>query len=126
VAVAAARRIPSIAGQLRETITLQKRGPDTNGDPLGPWVDQFDTPATVLSITPARPQQGEVVTDERRVGIQMIQAITRLTVPAAVIDTDWRLVWLGWAFDITVMDVNPIAGLVTMYAIRTRAGDTPP
>jgi hypothetical protein len=120
------RRVPALAGMLRDTVTMQKRGPDTNGDPLGPWADQFDAAAQVLAITPARPQQGEVVSDERRVGIQPIQVTLRFTPQSAVIDTDWRVVWLGWAFDLTVMDVNPIAATVTLYAIRSRAGDTPP
>lgn len=120
------KRDPALAGQLRQTVTLQQRSDDLNGDPLGPWVDVFTSAARVVAQPIKRAQQGEIVSDERRVGIQPIEVTMRLDLNTATIDSDWRVVWLGWAFDITVMQVDELLTMVTVFGIRSRAGDTPP
>jgi hypothetical protein len=120
------KRNPGIAGTLRQSVTLQRRGADANGDPLGDWQDVFTAPARVTAQPIRRAQQGEIVSDDRRVGEQPIEITLRLTLDSAVIDTDWRVVWAGWAFDITVMSVDELLAVVTLFGIRSRAGDTPP
>lgn len=120
------KREPALAGTLRQTVTLQSRTLDINGDPLGPWQDMFTTAARVIAQPIKRAQQGEVVSNERRVGVQPIEVTMRLDLNTAQIDSDWRVVWLGWAFDITVMAVDEMLSVVTVFGIRSRAGDTPP
>jgi hypothetical protein len=120
------KREPGIAGLLRQTVTLQQRTLNLNGDPLGPWQDMFTSPARVIAQPIKRAQQGEVVSNDRRVGVQPIEVTMRLNLQTALIDSDWRVVWLGWAFDITVMAVDEILSTVTVFGIRSRAGDTPP
>jgi hypothetical protein len=120
------KRVVALAGAMRQSVTLQQRGPDANGDPLGPWVDVFTQAARVVAQPIKRAQQGEIIADERRVGIQPIEITMRLDLNTATIDTDWRIVWLGWAFDITILSVDELAQAVTLFAIRSRAGDTPP
>ena len=39
------KRQPKLAGLLRETVTLQRRSLDANGDRLGAWEDEFAAPA---------------------------------------------------------------------------------
>jgi hypothetical protein len=120
------KRQPALAGTLRQSVTLQQRALDANGDPLGAWADVFTAAARVLAQPIRRAQQGEIISDERRVGVQPIEITMRLDLNTATIDTDWRVVWLGWAFDITVMSVDETMAVVSIFAIRSRAGDTPP
>lgn len=121
------KRNSGLAGTLREQVTLQKRGPDVNGDPLGPWADQFVVPARVLARVgsnrvPAR-GVGEEIVNQRIEGIQPVEVTMRLNAATALIDTDWRLVWLGWNFDITAVAVDELASIVSLMAVRYRGGD---
>jgi head-tail adaptor len=110
------RRSPALAGLLRESVTLQLRGLDVNGDRLGPWQDQFAAPARVLSRT-----SGEVVLAQRIAGTQPVEVTLRLDRFSALIDTEWRLVWLDWPFQITAVAVDEVAQAVTLLAVRSRA-----
>lgn len=112
------KRAPLLAGVLRETITLQRRALDANGDRLGPWVDEFASPARVLHRT-----VGETVFAQRIAGVQPVEITVRLNPYSAAVDTDWRLTWLGWAFEITAVAVDELAAVVTLLAVRSRGGD---
>jgi head-tail adaptor len=120
------KRNLGLAGSLAQTVTLQQRTNDLNGDPLGAWQDVFTTPARVIAQPIKRAQQGEIISNDRRVGVQPIEVTMRLDLQTAQIDSDWRIVWLGWAFDVTVMAVDELLTIVTVFGIRSRAGDTPP
>jgi hypothetical protein len=109
------KRQPALAGLLRESITLQRRGLDVNADRLGPWEDEFATPARVLSRT-----SGEAVLAQRVAGVQPVEVTLRLDRFSARIDTDWRLLWLGWPFGITAVAVDELAAVVTLMAVRSR------
>ena len=109
------RRSPALAGTLRERVTLQRRAADANGDPLGPWEDQFVSPARVLART-----QGEVVLESRIAGVQPVEVTLRLDRQTALIDTDWRLLFLGWPFGVTAVAVDELAAIVTLLAVRSR------
>jgi hypothetical protein len=109
------KRQPKLAGLLRDSVTLQQRGLDVNGDKLGAWRDEFAAPARVLART-----QGETVNASRIAGVQPIEITLRLDRFSALIDTDWRLVWLGWNFGITAVSVDELASMVTLMAVRTR------
>ena len=109
------KRQPALAGTLRETVTLQKRTLDANSDPLGPWLDQFAAPARVLSRT-----AGETVLASRIAGVQPVEVWVRLDRFSALIETDWRLVWLGWNFGITAIAVDEVQALVILMAVRSR------
>jgi hypothetical protein len=111
------KRQPKLAGLLRESVTLQRRALDANGDRLGPWQDEFAAPARVLNRT-----QGEAVLDQRIAGIQPVEVTLRLDRFSALIETDWRLVWLGWNFGITALAVDELAQAVSLVALRSRDG----
>jgi hypothetical protein len=120
------KRNVGLAGSLAQIVTLQQRANDANGDPLGPWQDMFDAQARVIAQPIKRAQQGEIISNDRRVGVQPIEVTMRLDLQTAQIDSDWRMVWLGWAFDITVMSPDEYLSIITIFGIRSRAGDTPP
>lgn len=109
------KRQPALAGLLRDTVTLQRRALDTHGDRLGEWEDVFASPARVLSRT-----QGEAVLAQRVAGVQPVEVTMRLHPFTAAVDTDWRVLWLGWAFDITAVAVDELAAVVTLLAVRSR------
>jgi hypothetical protein len=109
------KRAPLLAGLLRETVTLQRRTLDLNGDRLGPWADEFASPARVLHRT-----AGEAVLAQRLAGVQPVEVTLRLNAFSAAVDTDWRLVWLGWDFGITAVAVDELAAVVTLLAVRVR------
>jgi Phage head-tail joining protein len=109
------KRAPALAGLLRETITLQRRALDANGDRLGPWADEFASPARVLHRT-----VGETVLAQRLAGVQPVEVTLRLNTMSAAVDTDWRFMWLGWAFEITAVSVDELAAVVTVLAVRSR------
>ena len=111
------KRAPKLAGLLRESVTLQRRALDVNGDRLGPWTDEFAGPARVLNRT-----QGEAVIAQRIAGVQPVEVTMRLDRFTAQIDTDWRLLWLGWAFGITALAVDELAQIVVLMAVRSRDG----
>jgi head-tail adaptor len=113
------KRQPGLAGVLRETVTLQQHALDANGDRLGPWTDMFAAPARVLART-----QGEQVLQQRVAGTQPIEITLRLDRFSALIDTDWRVVWLGWPFEITAVAVDELASIVTLVALRAREVET--
>jgi len=118
------KRNPGLAGTLRESVTFQRRALDANGDALGPWTDQFATPARVQARTggarvPARPT-GEEVVDDRITGVQPVEITMRLNLLTAQIDTDWRAVWLNWPFGVTAVAVDELASVVTVMATRYR------
>jgi head-tail adaptor len=110
------KRTRALAGLLRESVTLQQRTLDTNGDPLGPWADIFAAPARVLSKT-----SGETVLAQRVTGVQPIEITLRLDRFSALIDTDWRLIWLGWPFEITAIAPDEVQALLILMAVRSRA-----
>jgi len=110
------KRNRALAGLLRESVTLQRRSLDVNGDPLGPWIDIFATPARVLSRT-----AGEAVAAQRVTGVQPVEVTLRLDRYSALIDTDWRLMWLGWPFEITTVAPDEVQALLVLMAVRSRA-----
>jgi hypothetical protein len=110
------KRNRALAGLLRESVILQRRSPDVNGDPLGPWIDVFAAPARVLSKT-----SGETIEAQRIAGVQPIEITLRLDRFSALIDTDWRLEWLGWTFGITAISVDEVQAAVVLTAVRSRA-----
>jgi head-tail adaptor len=109
------KRQPALAGLLRESVTLQQHALDLNGDRLGPWTDIFATPARVVMRT-----QGEVVLQQRLAGQQPVEVTVRLDRFSAQVDTDWRIVWLGWPYEITAIAVDELAATVTLLAVRAR------
>jgi head-tail adaptor len=109
------KRNPGLAGTLRESVTLQQHDLDANGDRLGPWIDIFATPARVVMRT-----QGEVTLQQRIAGQQPVEVSVRLDRFSAQVDTDWRLVWLGWPYEITAIAVDELASVVTLLAVRAR------
>jgi hypothetical protein len=109
------KRLPQLAGLLRESVTLQRRALDANGDRLGPWVDEFAAPARVLART-----SGEAVLEQRIAGVQPVEITLRLDRFSAAVDTDWRLVWLGWNFGITAITVDELGAVVSILAVRSR------
>ena len=109
------KRQPKLAGLLRQVVTLQRRTADANGDRLGPWADQFTAAARVLERT-----QGEAVLAQRVAGVQPLEVTLRMTRSAALIDTDWRLVWRGWNFGITAVAVDELVAAVNLLAVRSR------
>jgi len=111
----AQKRAANLAGLLRESVTLQRRALDANGDRLGAWVDEFEAPARVLART-----TGEAVLAQRIIGVQPVEVTMRLDNFSALVDTDWRLVFLGWNFAITAVAVDELAAVVTLLAVRTR------
>jgi|SRR5579864_4779078 len=115
------KRQPGLAGVLRETVTLQQHALDANGDRLGPWMDIFEAPARVLSRT-----RGEVVLQERLAGTQPVEVTLRLDRFSAQVDTDWRIVWLGWPYEITAVAVDEIAASLTILAFRSREVEVAP
>jgi len=110
-------RTPKLSGLLRETVVFQRRALDAHGDRLGPWEDQFETPARVLNRT-----VGETVLAQRIAGVQPVEVTIRLNVWSAQVETDWQLVWLGWSFGITAIAVDELASVVSLIAVRTRDG----
>ena len=110
------KRAPALAGLLRESVTLQRRTLDANGDRLGAWADEFSAPARILART-----AGEAVLAQRLAGVQPVEVTLRLDRFSAAVDTDWRLVWLGWNFGITAVAVDELAAVVTLLAVRLRA-----
>lgn len=110
------RRSPALAGLLRETVTLQSRSLDGNGDALGQWVDEFAAPARVLPRT-----SGETVLEQRLAGVQPVEVTLRLDRFSANVDTDWRFVWLGWNFEITAVTADELQAVVILVGARSRA-----
>jgi hypothetical protein len=108
-------RQPGLAGLLRETVTFQQHALDVNGDRLGPWTDMFDLPARVVAQT-----RGEQVLQQRIAGVQPVQVTLRLDLLSAQIDTDWRMVWLNWPFEITAVAVDELGASVALLAVRAR------
>jgi len=111
------KRQPKLAGLLRESVTLQRRALDANGDRLGPWADDFTGPARVVAKV-----AGETVLAQRIAGVQPIEITMRLDLFSAAIDTDWRLLWLGWPFEITAVAVDELAATMILLAVRSRDG----
>ena len=109
------KRQPGLAGVLRESVTLQQHGLDANGDRLGPWTDIFAAPARVIART-----RGEEVLQQRIAGTQPVEVTLRLDRFSAAVDTDWRVVWLGWPFEVTAVAVDELAATVTVLAVRAR------
>lgn len=109
------KRQPALAGLLRESVVFQQHALDGNGDRLGPWTDEFAAPARVLART-----QGETVLAQRVAGTQPVEVTLRLDRFSARVDTDWRMVWLGWPFEITAVAVDELAATVTLIALRAR------
>ena len=109
------KRQPGLAGVLREAVTLQQHALDANGDRLGPWTDEFATVARVIAKT-----GGEGVLAQRIAGVQPVEVTLRLDAFTARIDTDWRLVWLAWPFEVTAVAVDELAATVTLLAVRAR------
>ena len=73
------------------------------------------SPARVLART-----SGEVVLESRIAGVQPVEVTLRLDRLTALIDTDWRLMWLGWPFGVTAVAVDELAAVVTLLAVRSR------
>ena len=113
------KRQPALAGLLRESVTLQRHAVDANGDRLGPWQDIFAAPARVVAKT-----SGEAVLAQRIAGTQPVEITLRLDRFSALVDTDWRLVWLDWPFEITAVAVDELAATVTLLALRAREIET--
>jgi head-tail adaptor len=109
------KRQPGLAGTLRESVILQQHALDVNGDRLGPWQDVFATPARVVART-----RGEQVLEQRLAGTQPVEVTVRLDRFSAQVDTDWRLVWLNWPFEITAVAVDELAATLTLLAVRAR------
>jgi hypothetical protein len=109
------KRQPALSGLLRESVVFQQHALDLNGDRLGPWTDDFATPARVVMRT-----QGEVVLQQRVAGQQPVEVTVRLDRFSARLDTDWRMVWLGWPYEITAIAVDELAATVTLIALRAR------
>jgi hypothetical protein len=112
------KRQPALAGTLREIVTLRRQAQDANGDRLGGWVAVFDAPARVVSKT-----RGEAVLQQRIAGVQPVEVTLRLDLLTAAIDTDWRLGWLGWDFEITAVAVDELAASVSLLATQARDTD---
>ncbi|HEY1878425.1 MAG TPA: head-tail adaptor protein [Caulobacteraceae bacterium] len=113
------KRQSGIAGLLRDTVTFQQHALDVNGDRLGPWTDMFDQPARVVSKT-----RGEAVLQQRLAGVQPLEITVRLDLNTTLLDTDWRLVWLNWPFDITAIATDELAAVMTILAVRAREVET--
>lgn len=109
------KRNPKLAGALRDSVTLQRRAKDPNGDRLGAWEDVFATAARVLART-----SGEAVLAQRIAGVQPVEVTMRLNAWSALVDTDWRLMWLGWPFEITAVAVDELTSVAVVLAVRTR------
>ena len=113
------KRQPGLAGVLRESVTFQQHATDANGDRLGAWTDMFVEPARVIAQT-----RGEQVLAQRLAGTQPLEVTVRLNLRTALIDTDWRLVWLNWPFEITALAVDELAATVSILAVRAREVET--
>lgn len=112
------KRQRALAGLLRETVTLQRRALDANGDRLGVWTDEFESPARVLVRT-----QGETVLQSRIAGVQPVEITLRLNPYSAAVDTDWRVLWQGVAYGITATAPDELHSTVTLLAVRSRDGN---
>jgi hypothetical protein len=110
------KRAPALAGTLRETVTFQRRAADAAGDRSGAWADEFAAPARVQTKT-----AGETVLAQRIAGVHLVDVTLRLDHASATIDTDWRLVWNGWEFQITSIAVDELARVVSILAARSGA-----
>lgn len=89
------------AGALRERLTLQRRGPDANGDPLGDWQTAFTVSAH------ARPLVGtETVMAERLSGVQPYLFTVRASSETAQITADWRVLWKGRELNVRACTLN--------------------
>jgi hypothetical protein len=75
----------------------------------------FDLPARVVAQT-----RGEQVLQQRIAGVQPVQVTLRLDLLSAQIDTDWRMVWLNWPFEITAVAVDELGVSVALLAVRAR------
>jgi hypothetical protein len=113
------KRNPGLAGTLRESVIFQRHALDANGDRLGAWQDIFAAPARVIART-----RGEQVLQERLAGTQPVEITLRLDRFSALLDTEWRAVWLGWPFDITAIAVDELASTVSILAVRAREIET--
>jgi head-tail adaptor len=113
------KRQSGIAGLLRASVTFQQHATDANGDPLGTWTDIFVCPARVVSKT-----RGEAILAERLAGTQPLEVTVRLDLNTALVDTDWRLVWLNWPFEITAIAVDELLATMTLLAVRARETET--
>jgi Phage head-tail joining protein len=113
------KRQPALAGLLRETVTFQQHALDANGDRLGPWTDVFAAQARVVMQTRA-----EGVLQQRVAGVQPVEVTLRLDLNSAQVDTDWRLVWLNWPFEITAVAMDELGAAVSILAVRAREVET--
>ena len=109
------KRQPALAKGCSRAVTFQQLPRSAWRRPAWSWAGGFATPARVLART-----RGEEVLAQRVAGTQPVEVTIRLDRFSAQVDTDWRLVWLGWPFEITAIAVDELAAVVTLIAVRSR------
>jgi head-tail adaptor len=83
-------------GQLRERVRFQQRTLDANGDRLGPWdADGILVAAEVVALRGSEP-----VIQQRLLGVQPLQVTVRCTRATEQVDSGWRMLWRGQAYNI--------------------------
>lgn len=83
------------AGQLRESVTFQRRAEDANGDRLGDWADSLAVAARVRAMRGTEP-----VMQARLQGVQPLEITVRSMPKTREIGADWRAVWEGRPYNI--------------------------
>lgn len=101
------------AGEMRDRVTFQKRGPDENGDPLGPWIDRFSVAAQIVYLKGTEP-----VMAQRLQGVQPAVIVVREGANARMITTAWRAedARTGVGYNITSVSPSKSRGFIDILA----------
>lgn len=102
------------AGDLRDRITFQARTDDPNGDPLGPWADQFTVWAQMVWL-----RGSESALQQRLEGKQPVAIVVRSSSSTRAINTSWRAVNARdpeQAFNITAVSPAKERGFIDVLA----------
>lgn len=102
------------AGDLRERIAFESRSLDDNGDPLGPFVRQFEVAAQLVWL-----RGGEKVLQMRLEKQQPVAIVVRDSTQTREITTAWRAVNArcpGQQFNITAASPSKERGFIDVLA----------
>lgn len=111
--------------ELNHRVTFQRRGPDANGDPLGPWVDIETRWAAIVAL-----KGGEDIRRQRLEGNQPVIIIVRRDPVTRTVDNSWRaadaLPEAGRGdvgpWDITSVIWNQADDMMEIMAVERRGG----
>lgn len=102
------------AGALDQRIRFEARTEDANGDPLGPWAEQFTVWAQLVWL-----RGSEAVLQQRLEGKQPVAIVVRSSSSTRAINTAWRAVNArnpAQAFNITAVSPAKEQGFIDVLA----------